>query len=168
MPGQIIIEAIAALGDVAVRAAIAGPLREWKLNSFYEDLSRGQKRAFLEVACAAIVHDGQVSEREEKWLEKRREKSESEEEKELVDDALETVRTALPIGADHPDYKAFILKRAAGFETAKEREKVWMAAHVILKACGAENAAHVLFAEALGVSDVRRTTIATQMDLGVR
>ncbi len=161
MAGELIAELVAAAGEVAIRAVLAGPVREWRLDSFYEDLAPDQRRQMLEVMAAAIVHDGHVSEFEEAWLDRRRKADPGEPER--VEAALATAREALT-GAQTEAYRTFVAARASAFPDEDAREKVVKAAFVLLRASAASEAVFATFGEALGVPETRWSVIRARLD----
>ncbi len=160
MPVEIVAELLAVGGQLAVHALIAGPVREWRLSSFYGDLDRDRKRAFLEIVCAAIVHDGQVSEAEQKWLDRRATSDEND--GDLVESALGVAKAALS-GAAPATYRAYVAERAEAFAANGDREKVYVAAAVLLQGNGASTSTLELFGDALGLAGTRRGELDAQL-----
>jgi hypothetical protein len=127
---------------------------EWKIGSFFEKLDAPRQRAFLEVAAAAVMEDGTLSDAEREWLDRRREGSK---EADVVDAAIATATEMLP-PRDHPDeLRAYIARRAEVLTGTEEREKTLAVAATILFKSGKPDheTLSTLFGEALGVDAAR-------------
>lgn len=165
MPGALAVELLVTLvAEGAMRLAIAGPIREWRLNAFFDGLSDERKDAFLATVCAAIVHDGVVTEAEEKWLDRRREASEHDADR--VDGALRRTMAALPPGSTDAQYTAYIEDQAATLDSKKNREKTFQAVRLVLWSSNAAKESVSVFSGGLGISEQDASVIESQLLTG--
>lgn len=135
-----------------VEAFLGGrSVREWKLDAFFAGLTPAQQRAFLEIAAAATLVDGKLSDRESAWLDRRRAEAKG---RDVVDAAIATATEVLP-PHDRPDeLRAFVAQRAALLATDGDRERAFFAAAALLARSGAADVPETtrLFGEAMGLS----------------
>lgn len=150
--------------EFAFWLAMTGPVREWRLDSFYKDLSDGQRRAFLAMMAAAVLSDGKIDEREARWIERRKEALP--EQAALVDDALEQTRKALPGGLMGEAGVAFLAERAAHFTDEEDRERVFLAAAALLRFTERPEAL-LLFRDALSITEQRAAVLTSRLDMAV-
>ena len=167
MPGALAVELLVTLvAEGAMRLAIAGPIREWRLNAFFDGLPDEQKDAFLGAVCAAIVHDGVVTEAEEKWLDRRREASDGDADR--VDGALRRTTAALPAGSTDKQYTAYVEDQAATLDSKKNREKTFQAVRLVLWSSNASKDTVSVFSGGLGISEQDASVIESHLMNGLK
>lgn len=134
-----------------VDAFLGGRRREWKLDAFFAGLTPAQQRAFLEIAAAATLVDGKLSDRESQWLDRRRAEAKG---RDVVDAAIATATEVLPPRDRPEELRAFVAQRAAVLASDPDREKAFLTAAALLARSGAADAAETtrLFGEAMGLS----------------
>lgn len=150
--------------ELAFWVAMSGPIREWRLDSFYKDMSDGQRRAFLAMMAAAVLSDGQIDEREARWIERRKEALP--EQAAQVDEAFSLVREALPGGLSGEAGVAFLTEKAAHFAEEDDRERVFLAAAALLRFTARQEAL-VLFRAALSIPERRAAVLSSRLDLAI-
>jgi hypothetical protein len=161
MAAELVVELIAAAGEIALRALLAKPIREWRLNSFYEGLDAEKKTAMLEVVAGAIVHDGHVSDFEKEWLEKRR--ASNRDDAARVDAALEVAGGTMK-GADDAACRSFVAERAKAFADEGDRERVVKVTFVVLRANHASASTFAAFGDGMGVPQTKQGVILARID----
>lgn len=161
MAGEIFAEALALVGQLAIEAG-AIKFRIWRDESHFESLDEEAKRAFLEVVIAAILADGHESELERAWLARREEVGAA---RALIDEALATVRAALPPGASLDARAAFVGARHDALGDEETRERAFANAARILLASGGAGAVDEAkaFGMALGLSEGDASSAITKV-----
>lgn len=150
---DVVAEALIGLGTVGVEAGMQA-YRRWRDETYFGELTEPQQAAFLEVVLAAILQDGEQSEAELRWLERREAAGAA---RELIDAAMETVKRALPEGSTGDDYVAFVRSRVERLGEDESRERAFTNACRILIAANGDDAAATarLFGDGLGISSER-------------
>lgn len=135
-----------------VEAFLGGQsVREWKLDAFFAGLTAEGQRAFLEIAAAATLVDGKLSDKESQWLDRRRAEAKG---RDVVDAAIATATEVLPPRDRPEELRAFVAQRAALLATDQDREKAFFTAAGLLARSGAADVGETtrLFGEAMGLS----------------
>jgi len=151
MAGDIVGELFISVGQLAGDFAVAR-WRSWRMERFFDELVPDAKRAVAEIIVAAIMHDGEQSEVERQWLEKRRARDDD---RQVIDDAIATVSEELPPGSDTDRFVAFVERRAGALPDERERKKTFAGAALTLVASKREGALEVAarFGAALGLKE---------------
>lgn len=147
---DVVAEALISLGTVGVDAGMQA-YRRWRDETYFGELPEPHQAAFLEVVLAAILQDGEQSEAETRWLERREAAGAA---RELIDTAMAEVRRALPEGSSSDDYVAFMKTRVERLGAEESRERAFTnACHILIAANGADALRTArLFGESLGIS----------------
>jgi len=127
-------------------------LKKDRLDEFFHSLDARQKQAFLDVTAAAVLHDDEVSEDEQKLLARHSSAAGAAQ----VRAAVEAVREAAP--ARGPEsYRAFLAARAGALGDADHRERALSVASIVLRQSLGAGADGVIrfYGDALGVPPER-------------
>ncbi len=151
MAGDIVGELFISVGQLAGDFAVSR-WKSWRMERFFDELEPEAKRAVAEIIVAAIMQDGEQSEVEKSWLEKRRSRDDD---RQVVDDAIATVARALPEGSNTDRFVAFVQERASKLPEERERKKAFAGAALALVASKREGALDVAtrFGAALGLTE---------------
>ncbi|MBL8678875.1 MAG: hypothetical protein JNK05_06900 [Myxococcales bacterium] len=162
MAAEILGELLITLGaEIATKFALAGPVREWKLDRFYNGMNDEQRSAFLDLVALAINADGAVSAIEQRWLERRKEVNEDV--AKAVDTAFERTKSGLPEGLSSPDATTYLSTRVAKFTDDDDRERIYLALAVLLRPSGQADTL-VKFRDALALSTTKAALIDARID----
>lgn len=166
MAVEILGELLVTLGaELALRAALSGPVREWRLDRFYNGLSDDQRRAFLDLVALAVRADGKVDEREALWLARRKEVAP--EVAAEIDQAFARVESGLREGLSSPSATTYLAERVARFTDDDDRERIYVSLAVLLRPQG-NAAALAQFRDALALSTTKATTLDAAIDSSLR
>jgi hypothetical protein len=140
-------------------------IREWRLDSFFADLEPLEQRAFLEVAAAAVLEDGKLSDDEKAWLDRRRSGSRS---PDVVDAAIATATEILPPRKSQDAFRAFLEERGRALGDDEKRQRAFYAAAILLARASSPDvqATTRLFGEALLVSPAKIDEIEGRIRAG--
>ncbi len=140
---------VSLLSDGAALASRPGA--QLAANAVFAQLAPTRRRAFIEIAVAAVLEDGRVSADEKEWLDERGATTDA---RAIIDAALAATRDELGSPVDLAKLGSFLAARAAVLGDRETREAALeVAGHLLRRAGHADHAQQTrTFGAALGVS----------------